>query len=143
MPITEKDCDNIIRPALNALLEKLHIPKTTCRKLLYGPAQYGGMELPNLYVHGNILKLMMFIGHLQKEDVTMPIIRTSLGKVQQQTGISLLVLESNFSKYEILVETCWIKHVWKFLHEINGRLSVEEAWMPKSPRKMMLCLWIK
>ena len=88
MPLTEKDCDNIIRPALNALLKKLHFPKITCRKLLYGPARCGGMELPNLYVHGNILKLMMFIGHMQKEDATMPLIRTSFGAVQQQTGIS-------------------------------------------------------
>ena len=34
-----------------------------------------------------------------------------------------------------MVETCLIKHVWKFLHEINGKLSLERAWMPKSPHK--------
>ena len=81
MPVSEKDCDDIIRPALNALLTKLNINKTTCRKLLYGPARYGGMELPNIYVYGNILKVMMLIGHMQKEDATMPILTTSLATV--------------------------------------------------------------
>ena len=132
MPITEKDCDDIIRPALNVLLTKLHIPKTICRKLLYGPARYGGMQLPNLYVHGKILKIMMLIGHMQKEDSTMPILRTSLGNIQQQMGTSIPVLESNFSKYGFLVEKCWIKHMWQFLHEINGTVAIEDAWMPES-----------
>ena len=132
MPVSEKDCDDIIRPALNALLTKLNINKTTCRKLLYGPARYGGMELPNIYVYGNILKVMMLIGHMQKEDATMPILTTSIATVQQQTGVSIPVLQSNFSKYELLVEQCWIKHVWQFLHEINGNISIANAWIPQS-----------
>ena len=68
MPLSEKEYDDIFRPAMKALLKKLNMPVTTNRDLIYGPAQHGGMELPNLYVHGNILKLMMFVGHYQKED---------------------------------------------------------------------------
>ena len=132
MPLSLKDCDDIVRPAIKTLLEKMKLPANTNRSLLYGPARYGGMELPNLYVYGNVLKLMMFIGHFQKQDTTMPILRVALGCMQQQTGMSRPVLETDYNKYQFLAEDCWIKHVWKFLSEINGRIKIENQWMPKS-----------
>ena len=77
-----------MRPAILALLKKLHMPQNTNRDSLYGPARYGGLELPNLYVFGNILKSMMLIGHSQKEDTEIPILRVALESVQQHVGIS-------------------------------------------------------
>ena len=132
MPLTEKECDDIIRPTMRALLKKLNIPVTTNRDLIYGPARHGGVELPNLYVHGNILKLMMFVGHYQKEDSTKPLLQIALGIVQQQLGTSTPALESDFNKVGFLVEACWIKHVWSFLTEINATIQVEQLWMPQS-----------
>lgn len=132
MPLSEKDCNDIVRPAIKVLLEKMPLPANTKRSLLYGPARYGGMELPNLYVYGNVLKLMMFIGHFQKQDTTMPILRVALGCMQQQMGISSPVLESDYHKYHFLTEECWIKRIWRFLSEINGRIHIEHQWMPQT-----------
>ena len=133
MPLKEKDCDDIVRPAIKALLKKINLPANTNRSLLYGPARYGGMEIPNLYVHGNVLKIMMFIGHLQKKDTTMPILRVALGAVQQQIGVSTPIMEANYSKYHVLVEPCWMTHIWKFLYEIKGKIVLDNHWIPKSP----------
>ena len=133
MPLTEAECDKIVQPAIKALLSRINMPLTTARTLLYGPSRYGGLELPNLYVHGNTLKIMILMGHLQKCDATEPILRISLGNIQQQVGISRYVLEENFSKYSFLVEHSWFKHVWKFLHEFGGSLSIPDAWTPQSP----------
>ena len=52
LAMSEAQCDKIISPALNALLRKLNIPKTTSRLLIYGPSRYGGFDIPNLYVQG-------------------------------------------------------------------------------------------
>ena len=111
MPLTEDECDRIVQPAIKALLSKLNMSLSTARALLYGPSLYGGLELPNLYVHGNALKLLMLIGHLQKCDATEPILHLSLGNIQQQVGISTNVLEANFSKYSFLAEKSWFKHI--------------------------------
>ena len=140
MPLTVKECDDIVRPALRALLKKIGMPTTTNHSLIYGPGRYGGMELPNLFVYGNVLKLMMLIGHLQKQDTTMPLLRIALGAVQQQLGISIPVLEANYSKYHFLSEPCWIKHIWHFLSEIKGTIEFEDAWIPQSifPNDIML-----
>ena len=50
--LTEDECDDITRPALQALLKILHLPINTSRLILYGPARYGGFGIPNLYVQG-------------------------------------------------------------------------------------------
>ena len=75
---------------------------------------------------------MMLIGHLQKGDATMPILQVARAAVQQQVGISMPVLESNYSKYSFLAENGWIKHVWKFLDDISGSIVVENTWLPTS-----------
>ena len=81
--LSEADCDYIVQPAIVALLGKINLPTITARLLLYGHPRLGGLGLPNLYVHSNILKIMMFLGHLQKEDSTATILTISLGTAQQ------------------------------------------------------------
>ena len=90
--LTEHECDDIMKPALQSLLTKLNMPKNTSRLLLYGPSRYGGMNLPNLYVQSYFLKIMMIIGHLQKQDTTATILDIALGTAQQQVGITKPIL---------------------------------------------------
>ena len=104
MLLTEAECDKIVQSAIKAPLNRINMPLTTARTLLYGPSRYDRLELPNLYVYGNTLKIMMLMGHLQKCDATEPILRISLGNIQQQVGISRHVLEVFFSKYSFLAE---------------------------------------
>ena len=41
LALSEEQCNKIVSPAIKALLKKMHIPITTSRLLLYGPARYG------------------------------------------------------------------------------------------------------
>ena len=141
--LTEKECDSIIQLAIAALLQKINLPKITSRLLLYGHPRLGGLGLPNLYVHSNILKTMMLLGHLQKNDSTATIMTIALGTAQQQIGISIPLLESNYSKYEFLLEPCWLKTVWKFLHEIGGSITIPSIWIQKSPFTKNICIMDK
>ena len=102
--LTEDECEDIIRPALRALLKKLHLSINTSRLILYGPARYGGFGIPNLYLQGYYLKIMMIIGHIQKQDTTATILDISLGTFQQQLGITTPIFEADFHKYSNLLE---------------------------------------
>ena len=141
--LTEKECDHVVQPAIEALLRKINLPTTTARLLLYGHPRLGGLGLPNLYVHSNTLKLMMLLGHIQKEDSTATILSIALGTAQQQLGISAPFLGSNFSKYSYLLEDCWLKTVWKFLHEIGGSITIQNIWTQNSPFEHNICLMDK
>ena len=119
LALTEEQCDKIVSPAINALLKKINLPITTARLLLYGPPRYGGINLPNLYVQGYTIKLMMIIGHMQKADTSSTILDIVLGTSQQQVGINTPILESNFDKYSALLADGWVKKVWYFLNETH------------------------
>ena len=86
---------------------------------------------------------MMFLGHLQKQDSTATILTIALGTAQQQIGISLPFLESNFSKYSFLLEKCWLRHVWEFLYEIGGSITVPGLWTQESPYEHNICIMDK
>ena len=132
LALTEDQCDEIVRPALKAVLKNLNIPFTTSRLLLYGPARYGGPNIPNLYVQEYIIKLMMVIGHLQKKGTTATILDIVLGTSQQQVGVSKPILETDYIKYGFLLDDGWIKSLWKFLYEMNGSLIIRDIWTPQS-----------
>ena len=65
----------------------------------------------------------------------MPVLRVALGTMQQQIGISCPVLESNYNSYHCITKQSWVKHIWKFLHEVKGRIVLEKQWLPQSPYK--------
>ena len=111
LALSESHYDTIMSPAINALLKKLCLPKSTSRLLLYGPARYSGLNLHNLYVQGYIIKLMMIVGHWQKDYTSATILDIVLGTSQQQVGIHIPILESNFTKYGFILDDGWMKKV--------------------------------
>ena len=86
---------------------------------------------------------MMLLGHIQKGDSTATIIKIALGTAQQQLGIAMPLLESNFSKYGFLLEPCWFKTVWFFLFQIGGSITIPELWKHESPFENNICLMDK
>ena len=45
-----KQCDELLIPAMSALLNKMGIVKTVNRNIVHSPYQYGGLNIPNLYI---------------------------------------------------------------------------------------------
>ena len=111
-------------PAIKALLKKLHLPITASRKIIYCHPRFCGLGLPNFYIYSGISKIMMLLGHTQKQDTTAMLINIVLGTVQQQVGISAPLLESNYMKYSHLLEHTWVEFTWRFLHDIRGSIHV-------------------
>lgn len=132
LALSEDQCDQVVRPAITELLKKLGMSPKTSRLLLYGPARYGGLNLPNLYAQGYIIKIMMIVGHWQKGDTTATILKITLGTSQQQVGISAPILESNYDKYSFLMDDGWVKNVWNFLNNMHGSITIKDLWVPQS-----------
>jgi hypothetical protein len=55
-------------PALEALLPKLHLNRHTPRAVVFGPLQYAGLNLPELYTSQGLGQLRWLIGHLKLQD---------------------------------------------------------------------------
>lgn len=67
---------------------------------------------------------------MQKKDTTANIINIALGTVQQQVRLTTPVLETNFTKYSVLLDDGWIRKEWNFLSEINGSIVIPKVWTP-------------
>jgi hypothetical protein len=48
MTLSKKDCEEIQRPVVNAILPKMGIARTAQRAVIFGTAQYGGLGLTHL-----------------------------------------------------------------------------------------------
>jgi len=128
--LSEKQCDNLLIPAMTPLLRKLGIVSTVNREIVHGPYEYGGLQIPNLFTIQGIHKIKMFLGHMRKEDTTGSIVKIALGILQQEIGVSTPVLELPFKKYSLLASHCWMKELWRFLSSIEGSIKVEQSWVP-------------
>jgi len=64
LSLSQQDCDKLTSMVMAALLPRLHVNRHTARSIIFGPEQYGGLSLPNIYITQGIDKLRLFLGHL-------------------------------------------------------------------------------
>jgi hypothetical protein len=107
MTLKEEECNFIQSPAINAVLPKLHLNQHTARSIIFGPLEYGGLDLPNLYCIQGISQLRLFIGHLGLQDKTGKLMLISMSYVQLIIGSGESFLNKPFLKYHK-----WLDHNW-------------------------------
>jgi len=131
--LTEKQCDGIMVPIMSPFLRKLGFNSKTPRSIVYGPLQHGGLQVPNLYTSQGIQKIRMFLGHTRKQDRTGTILAIALGVSQQEIGIHIPILESDYDTYSKYSSDSWIQRLWQFLHSVQAKIILQTPWVP-SPR---------
>jgi hypothetical protein len=67
---TKKDCEEIQRPLVNAILPKMGIARNAPRAVVFGTAQYGGLGLIHLAALQDHTRLQYLLGHLRCGDAT-------------------------------------------------------------------------
>jgi hypothetical protein len=62
--LTKKDCEEIQRPVVDAIIPKMCIARSAPRAVVFGTSQFGGMGLTHLTaLHGHT-RLHYLLGHL-------------------------------------------------------------------------------
>jgi len=129
--LTEKECDNILAPAMSTFLRRMGLCSTISRTIVFGPRIYGGLQIPNLFTSQGYQKIQLFIGHNRKQDETSKLISISQACIQQEVGISTPILMSSYKKFGCLASNSWIKCLWQFLSTISGSIRQTSPWTPK------------
>jgi hypothetical protein len=93
---TETKCEQILSPALRAVLPKLHLNRNTARSIIHGPVRYGGMNLPCVYTYQGASQLKFVLGHLRAQDKTSKLILINHGYHQLLVGTTTNFLQSNY-----------------------------------------------
>jgi hypothetical protein len=78
LTLSEKECNRIIRPILDAGLNKAWIRKQFQKAVIHGPKEEGGLNLTNLYTYQGLSRIELLQDHLGSRGMTNELLRTSI-----------------------------------------------------------------
>jgi hypothetical protein len=115
--LSQKECYDIQKPVVNAILPKMGISRKAHRSFVFGTAQFSGLGLEHLVAYQGHNRLQYLIGHLCCNSTTGKLMRSILDYTQLEYGCSGNVLEEDYERYSrVLLTENWITGIWEHLH---------------------------
>jgi hypothetical protein len=133
LSFTQHQCDKLMTQILWVLLPNLHINRNTARSIIFGPEEYGGLALPDLYVTQGTDKLRLFLGHLRLQDCTGHLIHIDLMYLQLLTGWGSFFMNLDAMHFR-WVEDGWLSSLWQFTSKYHLSIMYPHQWLPPKPR---------
>jgi hypothetical protein len=131
--LTQKQCDKIMQPILDAGLKALGISRTMNHDVVYGPRRYQGVGIPDLWILQGILKLWITLAHGDADTITGNSLRAVLASHTIELGLPGSFFSHDYYRYGHLVTHTWLKYLWQFCQESNILLE------PSSPPIPLAC----
>jgi hypothetical protein len=97
--LSYKECEDVQRAVVAAILPKMGIIRNAARKVVFGSAKYGGLGLDHLATIQNYSRLQYLIGHIRSKSITSKIVRQQLDYTQLEIGCSAQVLGQDYNRY--------------------------------------------
>jgi hypothetical protein len=94
-----KECEELQRPVVNAILPEMGINRNTSRIVVFGTIKYGGLGLDHLATVQVFGHLQYLIGSLRTQDTPVDVYQMLLQYTQLECETSTPVLEANFPRY--------------------------------------------
>jgi hypothetical protein len=131
---TKKQCEDIDKVINASFLPRLRINRNTARAIVFGPREYGGLEMPDVYTRQTQHHLKYILKQLRWNSTLANDILTTLDNIQLASGFVSPILENTKAKIDY-IDRGWIIALRERLNEIGGSLWIEDAWQPKLQRE--------
>jgi hypothetical protein len=133
--LTNKDCEEIQRPVVNAILPKMGFDWTVPRAVVFGTSQFGLLGLTHLAVLQCHTHLQYLLGHLRRGDATGRLMQILLEYTQLECGCRGKPLVQDYNNYSaLLINTNWITEVWEHLQTCKAKVEIDGLWQPTENR---------
>ena len=97
--LSQKQCDDIMKPILDAGLSALGLSRTMNRDVVYGPRQYQEVGIPDLWLLQGILKLWITLAHGDAKTITGNSLRAILALHTIELGLPGFFLLHDYDTY--------------------------------------------
>jgi len=104
------------------------------RAVLFGPTEYGGIGLPDLYCDQGYLQLRLLIGHLNLQNDLSRLIPILISNVQLFLGSATPFFALPASDYLPWAPANWITSIWSFTSALKICPEIFQHWCPPLPR---------
>jgi hypothetical protein len=133
--LSYKECEDVQRAVVAAILPKIGIVRNAARKVLFGTAKYCGLGINHLATIQNYSRLQYLIGHIRSKSITSKLIRQQLDYTQLESGCSEQVLSQDYNQYsQAILCPNWITAIRESLHACKASLAIHSDWIPQSAR---------
>ena len=136
--MTKHQLQQIESPCINALLTKMGYNRHFPRAIVFGPIEYGGMGLKNLYFQQGFLQIKGFLNATREETTVTPLLRILMRTMQLEAGTSHNQLQSSWHRKRILsyLTSTWLTNLATFLEDngLNIHMSDDLSWRPPLQR---------
>jgi hypothetical protein len=142
--LTQKQCDAIITPILQAGLPCSGIVRTFPRALVYGPIEYQGLGIPDLYTSQGISHIERILKYSNlDDDITGQLIRAPVEQLKLEivcNGPSLSLPYDDFAKP---ATNCWIRQTWQFMdaHHIRTEETSPDFLLSRANDQLLIPLF--
>ena len=117
LTLTKEECKNIMKPILQAGLQKSSLCLQYPRDVVFGSQDEAGIGIDDLYIHQGSERICFISEHLQEDTLSGELLRTSIELGKVELGIGRNIFQLDYKRYQSLMTHCWIKDVWKFCQE--------------------------
>jgi len=143
---TLKECNTIMSPILSARLPLAGLTRTFPWAIVYGPWQWGGLNIPNLFT-GQMTKhvhMVMEFG-CQLSNISSSLLQASCKALWLESELSGSVLDFLDSVYTYVSPT-WLTHTWESCHnaciQVLGDNTDQKPQKQKDVELMRLFIWM-
>jgi hypothetical protein len=95
--LSYKECEDVQRAVVAAILPKMGIVRNAARKVVFGTAKYCGLGLDHLATIQNYSRSQYLIGHIRSKSITSKLIHQQLDYTQLEIGCSAQVLGQDYN----------------------------------------------
>jgi hypothetical protein len=123
--LTYKECEEIQRPVVNAILPKMGINRNKARTVVFGTSKYEGLGLDHLYALQGFAKSQYLVGSLGTQDTTGDLYQMLLEYTQLECGTDTPILEAYFTTYQPAILTKnWIVECWRYMSLCKATVAI-------------------
>jgi hypothetical protein len=130
--ISTKECEDIQRTVISAILLKIGINRKAAHIVVFGTAQFGGLGLDHLDRLKGHSRLHYLMDHLHYGNHTGQLTRILLEYTQLKCGTMDNILEQDYNKFSnSIINKNWITEIWKPLHICKATVTVQQTRKPR------------
>jgi hypothetical protein len=94
-----KECDDLQKPVVNAILPKMGITSKPPRAVVFRTTRYGGIGLDHITSVQSHGQLQYLLGHLRRQYTTGQLIRMIMEFTQMECSCTGNILEQSYKQY--------------------------------------------
>ena len=137
LPVTmfsTKQCIQIQRPFIHAVLPKMGMNRTMPRVIVFGPKALGGLEMMDLRIEQIAIQWNTTMGHLRRLDRAGKGLHITAHDLQVELGTSVPFYELNPDIYNYATKLTRWSYLWSCTHELNLKIELFNFWTPRLAR---------